>query len=151
MKLHIEGHSLCRLSSFQHGQRSLSLGDAQQFAKYLFGVEGENYVLVYYNIELAPESPFLALVAECEDSDAPLFLNYEIQKDLYSKSSWCLVISGCNTKSLQILDISQLRDSCFYVTVQYDGSGDYYLINRAGNNNPVDSLNINQEGIFLGM
>lgn len=62
-----------------------------------------------------------------------------------------VVISGCNTKSLQIMDISQLKDSCFYVTVQYDGSGDYYLINRAGNNNPVDSLNIIQEGIFLGM
>ena len=62
-----------------------------------------------------------------------------------------VVIADCNKKSLQILDISQLRDSCFYVTVQYEGSGDYYLINRAGNNNPIDSLNILQEGIFLGM
>ena len=87
MKLHIEGHSLCRLSSFQHGQRSLSLHDAQQFAKYLFGVDGENYVLVYYSIESIPESPFLALVAECDDSDSPLFLNYEVQEDLYSRCS----------------------------------------------------------------
>lgn len=47
-------------------------------------------------------------------------------------------------------EVSQLKDSCIYVTIQYEGSGDYYAIIRAGNNNPVDATNIIQEGIYLG-
>ena len=43
-----------------------------------------------------------------------------------------------------------MKDSCVYVTLQYDGSGDFYVIIRAGANNPVDADNIVQEGIYLG-
>ncbi len=58
---------------------------------------------------------------------------------------------ACNDNQLQISEVSQLRDSCVYVTLQYEGHGEYYVINRAGNNHPVDAMNIIREGIYLGL
>lgn len=57
---------------------------------------------------------------------------------------------ACNDNQLQISEVSQLRDSCVYVTLQYEGHGEYYVINRAGNNHPVDAMNIIREGIYFG-
>ena len=56
----------------------------------------------------------------------------------------------CNSKAIHFREISNMKDSCVYVTLQYDGFGDFYVIVRAGANNPVDANNIIQEGIYLG-
>ena len=56
----------------------------------------------------------------------------------------------CNSKAIRFREISNLKDSCIYITLQYEGFGDFYVIIRAGANHPVDASNIIQEGIYLG-
>lgn len=67
------------------------------------------------------------------------------------RSWWLHNEVACNDNQLQISEVSQLRDSCVYVTLQYEGHGEYYVIKRVGNNHPVDAMNIIHEGIYLGL
>ena len=41
----------------------------------------------------------------------------------------------CNANAITIGDIAQTKDSCAYVTFQYNGVGDLYVLNRVSKSN----------------
>ena len=56
----------------------------------------------------------------------------------------------CNANAITIGDIAQTKDSCAYVTFQYNGVGDLYVLNRVSKSNIPTARNIIHEGIYLG-
>lgn len=56
----------------------------------------------------------------------------------------------CNANAITIGDIAQTKDSCAYVTFQYNGVGDLYVLNRVSKSNIPTARNIINEGIYLG-
>lgn len=57
---------------------------------------------------------------------------------------------ACNANAITIGDIAQTKDSCAYVTFQYNGVGDLYVLNRVSKSNIPTARNIINEGIYLG-
>ena len=55
----------------------------------------------------------------------------------------------CNANAITIGDIAQTKDSCAYVTFQYNGVGDLYVLNRVSKSNIPTARNIINEGIYL--
>lgn len=152
IKGHIQSQLQCRILYFQHSSASLTVQQAQQKAQYLYTVDANKSFILYFDQAALSTSPYVAIVAECDSVPSPVLLNYQVRGDLCCKTSERLVHGvACNSHQLQISEVSQLKDSCIYVTLQYEGSGEYYVINRAGNNNPVDAMNIIHEGIYLGL
>lgn len=147
---HINEKTLCRISAYQHESAYLSPEVAKQYAPYLFTIDNGNPFVLFYEVATAAKSPYMMILAECQGYSEPISLNFQVEEQSFGRSPFPESWLDCNSKMIRFHEVSQLKDSCIYVTIQYEGSGDYYAIIRAGNNNPVDATNIIQEGIYLG-
>lgn len=89
IKGHMQSQSQCRMFSFQHGSASLSVQQAQQRAQYLYTVDANESYIMYFDQTALSTSPYVAIVAECDDTSSPVLLNYLIRQDLCCKFRIC--------------------------------------------------------------
>ena len=89
IKGHMQSQSQCRMFSFQHSSSSLSVQQAQQKAQYLYTVDANEGYIMYFDQTVLSSSPYVAIVAECDDTSTPVLLNYLIRQDLCCKFRCC--------------------------------------------------------------
>ena len=139
----------CRLSVLQQSNKEVTRKSVELSLRYLYTLNPDSPFVIFFSSQEVGMKPYMAISAECEDSSSS-FMNYYIPEEcicIRFRSSSVLV---CNRIPITISDIIQTKDSCIYVSIQYGGEGDVYVLNRITGSNVPKSENIVSEGVYLG-
>lgn len=139
----------CRLSTYQQSNKDVTLDSVKLSLSYLFTINPNSDFMVHYDSEEVGMKPYLILYAECLDSTSS-FLNYYIPDESISCVADYFSPIVCNRIPITIGEIIQEKDSCVFISIQYSGEGEVYILNRVAGSNIPNAENIIHEGIYLG-
>lgn len=139
----------CRLSVFQQSSKEVTKKSVELSLRYLYTLNPDFPFVIFFSSQEVGMKPYMAISAECEDSSS-FFMNYYIPEERICIPFRNYSLLVCNRIPITISDVIQTKDSCIYVSLQYGGEGDVYVLNRITGSNIPKAENIINEGIYLG-
>ena len=138
---HTDSTEALRIHTCQHSKKQIQYSDIRTKLKYVFTVvPGSSFVVTFDGIK-GVYLPYIAIYAQSTTSSSTLLYNFHLEKKNFS----------CRRKHLKIVSVKDLKNTCANVTIEFNGSGGVYLLSRKSHEQAPSSLNIIDEGVYLGM
>lgn len=134
---------------FQQSSKEVTKKSVELSLRYLYTLNPDSPFVIFFSSQEVGMKPYMVISAECEDSSS-FFMNYYIPEERICIPFRSFSPLVCNRIPITISDVIQTKDSCIYVSLQYGGEGDVYVLNRITGSNIPKAENIINEGVYLG-
>lgn len=129
-----------RVFSLQHANGDFQLSSMKSNLKYMFSVIPNMPFFIHFEESNITSLPYVAIYTEAVTSSKQSFLNFKLP----------FAFLSCKYNQLIIHNVTDKKDSCVDIHVQYKGEGEMYLLARRARLNIPNEMNVIHEGIYLG-